>query len=143
MAYRLIYGDEERLLPWAAERIAILGFRRDAYSIGLERDGELVAVVVFDSFSECDCNMHLASDGTGKWMNRAILAAAFAYPFIQLRLNRVTGLVPSKNAQALKLNEHLGFEREGLCRKAMPDDDIVVMGLLRENCKWVPKENRT
>ncbi len=143
MAYRLIYGDEDRLLPWAAERIAIAGFRRDAYAIGLERDGELVAVVVFDSFSVADCNMHLASDGTGKWMNRAILAAAFAYPFIQLRLNRVTGLVPSKNAQALRLNEHLGFEREGLCRKAMPDDDIVVMGLLRENCKWVPKENRT
>lgn len=143
MASSLIYGDEERLLPWAASRVGIGDFRRDAYTIGLERDDNLVAVVVFDGFSTCDCNMHLASDGTGKWMNRAILAASFAYPFIQLRLNRVTGLVPATNEYALKLNEHLGFEREGLCRKALPDDDMVVMGLLRENCRWVPKENRT
>lgn len=143
MANRLIYGDDDRLLPWAKDRIGIESFRRDAHTIGLERDGELVAVVVFDGFSECDCNMHLASDGTGKWMNKAILAAAFAYPFIQLRLNRVTGLVPSSNEKALALNEHLGFIREGLCRKALPNDDMIVMGLLRENCRWVPKENRT
>lgn len=142
MAYQLIYGEEDRLLPWALERIGIESFRRDAYSLGLEREGELVAVVVYDGFSRCDCNMHLASDGSGKWMNKAILAASFAYPFIQLRLNRVTGLVPAKNQEALKLNEHLGFEREGLCLKALPDDDMVVMGLLRENCRWVPKESR-
>lgn len=143
MAYQLIYGEEDRLLPWALERIGIEAFRRDAYSLGLEREGELVAVVVYDGFSRCDCNMHLASDGSGKWMNKAILAASFAYPFIQLRLNRVTGLVPAKNDEALKLNEHLGFVREGLCPKALPDDDMVVMGLLRENCRWVPKESRT
>lgn len=143
MAYQLIYGEEDRLLPWALERIGIEAFRRDAYSLGLEREGVLVAVVVYDGFSRCDCNMHLASDGSGKWMNKAILAASFAYPFIQLRLNRVTGLVPAKNDEALKLNEHLGFVREGLCLKALPDDDMVVMGLLRENCRWVPKESRT
>ena len=142
MTTRLIYGEEHRLLPWARGRIGLQDFRRDAYTIGLERDGELVAVVVFDSFSDVDCNMHIASDGTARWMTKELLLAAFAYPFVQLRLNRVTGMVPAKNADALAFDEHLGFVREGYHRKAMPDDDIVSLGLLRENCRFIPKEYR-
>lgn len=142
MSAKLIYGDESRLLPWAAERIGISGFRRDAYSIGLERDGALVAVVVYDNFSDCDCNMHLASDGSRRWMNKELLLAAFAYPFTQLGLRRLTGLVDTRNAGALQLNAHLGFVREGLCRHALPDSDLVVLGMLREECRFISEEQQ-
>lgn len=138
MASHLIYGQEDRLLPWAQERIGV-AFRRDAYTLGLEKNGELVAVVVYDGFSEFDCNMHIASDGTSAWMNKSLLVSAFAYPFMQLKLNRVTGLVPSKNEAALKFDEHLGFEREGLHRKACGDDDLISLGMLKENCRFIPK----
>jgi len=138
MASHLIYGQEDRLLPWAQERIGV-AFRRDAYTLGLEKGGELVAVVVYDGFSEFDCNMHIASDGSSAWMNKSLLVSAFAYPFIQLKLNRVTGLVPSKNEAALKFDEHLGFEREGLHRKACGDDDLISLGMLKENCRFIPK----
>lgn len=134
----LIYGQEDRLLPWAQERIGV-AFRRDAYTLGLEKDGELVAVVVYDDFCEFDCNMHIASDGTSAWMNKSLLVSAFAYPFIQLNLNRVTGLVPSKNTAALKFDEHLGFEREGLHRNACADDDLISLGMLKQNCRFIPK----
>lgn len=143
MASNLIYGNEERLLPWAQERIGVT-FRRDAYTIGLERDGELVAVVVYDTFSQSDCNMHIASDGTKAWMNKELLVSAFAYPFLQLGLARVTGLVAASNEAALKFDEHLGFEREGYHRKAGPNGtDLISMGLLRESCRFIPKEYRT
>lgn len=142
MTTHVIYGQEDRLLPWAAERIGLGQFRRDAYTIGLERDGELCAVVVFDTFTECGAHMHIASDGTGRWMNKELLVRSFAYPFVQLGLRRVTGMVPAKNAEAIAFDEHLGFEREGLCRNALPDDDIVVMGLLKQNCRFIPKEHR-
>lgn len=138
MASQLIYGQEERLLPWAQERIGVV-FRRDAYSLGLEKNGELVAVVVYDGFSEFDCNMHIASDGTSAWMNKSLLVSAFAYPFVQLKLKRVTGLVPAKNEAALKFDEHLGFQREGLHPKACGDDDMISLGLLKENCRFIPK----
>lgn len=135
---RLIYGDEDRLLPWAQGRVGVR-FRRDAYAIGLEDDGELRAVVVYDSFSEVDCNMHIASDGTKAWMNKSLLLAAFAYPFTQLGLNRVTGLVPAKNTDALAFDEHIGFVREGYHPQACKDDDLVTLGLLRSNCRFIPK----
>lgn len=135
---QLIYGQEDRLLPWAQERTGVV-FRRDAYTLGLEKDGEIVAVVVYDSFGEVDCNMHIASDGTAAWMNRSLLVSAFAYPFIQLKLNRVTGLVPSKNTMALKFDEHLGFVREGFHPNACKNDDLISLGMLKEDCRFIPK----
>lgn len=142
MSSTLIYGQEERLLPWAEERIGTGPFRRDAFTMGLEKDGELVAVVVFDNFSAVDCNMHIASDGTGRWMNKELLLSAFAYPFAQLKLNRVTGLVPAKKPEVVAFDQHLGFVIEGLCAKALPDDDIVILGLLRSRCRFITEEQR-
>lgn len=142
MSSTLIYGQEERLLPWAQERIGIGPFRRDAYTMGLEKDGELVMVVVFDNFSAVDCNVHLCSDGSRRWMNKDILLAAMAYVFVQLKLNRITGLVPAKKTDVIAFDEHFGFEREGYCRKALPDDDLVILGLLRENCRFITEEQR-
>lgn len=138
MASRLIYGEEDRLLPWAQERIGVI-FREDAKAIGLERDGEVVAVVVFDTFSPADACMHIASDGTKRWMSKELLLAAFAYPFVQLGLRRLTGLVPAKNKEALAFDEHIGFVREGYHPHACPDDDLVSLGLLRENCRFIDR----
>jgi RimJ/RimL family protein N-acetyltransferase len=141
MSSRVIYGEENRLLPWARERIGI-EFRRDAYTIGLERGGEIVAVVVFDSFSKADCSMHVASDGTSKWMSKSLLLASFAYPFVQLGLRRVTAMVPADNEAALRLDEHLGFVREGYHPHATETGDLVSLGLLREACKFIAPEHR-
>lgn len=143
MSTTLIYGDESRLLPWAKERIGVSSFRKDAHAIGLERDGELVAVVVFDCFGEFDANMHVASDGTRRWLSRGFLTAAFAYPFIQLGLARVTGLVPESNSAALEFDLHIGFDFEGRHPKALPNGEALIsLGLLKENCRWIPEEYR-
>lgn len=138
----VIYGNEDRLLPWAQERIGV-HFRGDAKTMGIERDGELTAVVVFDNFSETDAYMHIASDGTRAWMNKQLLLSAFAYPFIQLGLLRVTGMVVATNKDALAFDENLGFVREGFHPKAGPGgQDLVSLGMLRSTCRFIPKEVR-
>jgi RimJ/RimL family protein N-acetyltransferase len=138
----LIYGQEDRLLPWAQERIGV-SFRRDAYTLGLERDGQLVAVVVFDSFGETDCAIHISSDGSRAWMSKELLISAFSYPFVQLGLLRVTGFVPASNEAALRFDEHIGFVREGYHPKAGPKgSDLISLGLLRKDCRFIPKEYR-
>lgn len=138
----VVYGCEDELLPWALKVIGLDMFRPDAKAIGLKRDGEIVAVTVYDGFSQCDCNMHIASDGSKQWLSRAFLTASFAYPFIQLGLRRVTGLVPSRNSDALRFDTNLGFEFEGLCRDALPDDDIIILGMRKAHCRFIPLENR-
>lgn len=140
--FRVIYGQDETLIPWASQRIGLDSFRPDAKAIGQERDGEVVAVVVFDGFSDVDCCMHIASDGSRKWLTRELLTRAFAYPFIQLGLRRVTGLVPADNADALRFDEHLGFVREGYHPNATKSGDLISLGLLRENCRFIPARYR-
>ena len=133
--------SDPALLPWAEQKIG-LRFRPDAKAIALLRDGQPCAVTVYDNFSQCDCNIHIASDGTRRWLNRAFIAECFAYPFVQLGLRRVTGLVAAKNRDALRFDAHLGFEYEGLLRRALPDDDVVVLGMLRESCRFIPPRFR-
>ncbi len=140
---QVIYGQEDRLLPWAQERIGVR-FRDDARTIGLERDGEVRAVVVYDNFSDTDLCMHIASDGTRAWMSKALLLSAFGYPFSQLGKLRVTGLVPASNKAALSFDEHLGFKREGFHPLAGPNgDDLISLGMLRKDCRFIPEEHRT
>jgi hypothetical protein len=138
MGSRVIYGEDERLLPWAAERIGIRSFRADARAIGFEQDGVLRAAVVFDTFSSTDCHMHVASDGSRRWLTRGFLAAAFAYPFTQMKLNRVTSPIAQSNRQALKFNLHLGFRPEGVHPQAASDGAMITTGLLREHCRFIP-----
>ncbi|AXE37179.1 GNAT family N-acetyltransferase [Chromobacterium phragmitis] len=138
MAARIAFDDHDAI-AWAAARI---GCRPESWqsprAIALRRaDNTLAAAVIFERFSECDCNIHVASDGSRHWMTRTFLVSVFAYPFIQLGLRRITGLVPASNFNALRLNQHLGFEIEGYCDHAMPEDDIVVMGMTRARCRFI------
>lgn len=140
----IVYStDDARLIPWAADRIGLARFRDDARAIGLLRHGRIAAVAVYDTWAPCDCCVHLASDGSRRWLNRAFLISGFAYPFITAGLPRITGLVPASNADALRFDLHIGWKVEGRCREAMPNgDDIIVLGMLRRECRYLPRENR-
>ena len=137
----VVYENVDEMVVWASK---IIGFqpRPDVTAIGWRESGSLRAVTLYDGFSECDCNIHIASDGSGNWLRRAFLIASFMHPFVQWRLRRVTGLVPAKNKDALLFDLHLGFKQEGYLHHALPDDDIVVLGMLRETCRYIPPEYR-
>jgi RimJ/RimL family protein N-acetyltransferase len=135
---RIILNERDRLAAWAQARIShVPSWGEWCEAIGLERDGELSAVVVYNFFSECDIAMHIAAIPGRRWLSRQFLRAAFRYPFVQLQVQRVTGYVPEKNADALRFDLHLGFKREGLMRCALPDDNVIVLGMLRDECRFL------
>lgn len=107
-------------------------------AIGLEKDGDIVAGVVFNIKSGASILMHVASDGSKHWMTPAYLAGCFRYPFIQEKCRRITGLVRADNHEAQTFNEHLGFKREGQLRAACSDGtDIIVYGMLKSECRFI------
>jgi len=138
----LIYNDPTRLMDWAISHYADAAVDGDTHTLGLEQDGRIVVVTLYNHFTAWNCAMHVVSDGSKRWCNRGFLAAAFSYPFLQLDLHRVTAYVPAKNLAALKLDISLGFRPEGLLCEAMGDDDLVVLGMLRRNCMWIPEDLR-
>ena len=136
-----IYDRQPELIEWASKVIDMVP-RDDVHALGWEEDGKIRAVTLYDTFSECDCFMHMASDGPRTWLKRAFLFTAFAHPFIQWKKRRVTVPVPSKNTDSLRFVRHLGFEQEGIIRHATKDDDIILLGMLRENCRFIPETFR-
>lgn len=139
MTTRIVHDDRERVGEWVAERIGIKESWGEWFqALGLERDGELVAGVVYNFYSVGnDIAMHVASDGSRRWMTKSFLRAVFHYPFVKLGVRRVTGYVPASNEAAQTFDEHIGFVREGVMREAAHGEDVIVYGMLRSECKYV------
>lgn len=134
----VVYGQDSRVCKWVADRIGDgeLGF--DCHGIGLEQDGELIAGVGYNIYTVAAICMHVAAVPGKRWMTRDFLWRAFAYPFLQLKCNRVTALVRVDNEESKRFVLHLGFKYEGLLRQAANDgQDMIVFGMLRDECRWL------
>lgn len=107
-------------------------------TIGSVVNGRLVAGVVYNNFSGAGCCAHIGSVGK-HWLTREFLYAIFDYPFNQLQLRRITVLTARRNKKARKFVDRLGFKYEGCVRHALPDDDWIMYGMLREECTHISR----
>lgn len=106
--------------------------------ICLLRDGKVIAAVVYDWITEANCFMHVAAEPGSRWMTRDFLYWAFHFPFEQLCVSRVTGLVDANNLAARRFDEHLGFKLEATLKGAGTDgQDACIYAMHREDCKYV------
>ncbi len=106
--------------------------------IGLEKDGDLVAGVLYEGFNGQNVWMHVAGAPGSRWMNRELLRYSFHYPFNEMGVRRISGYVNASNTQARRLDEHLGFVPEARLRGAAPDgDDVILYVMWRENCRFL------
>ena len=111
--------------------------------LGLEKDGELVAGVLYEGYNGHNVWMHVAAEDDGHWLNRAFLRACFEYPFVQLGLKRVSGLVAASNVQARRFDEHLGFQVEGVLKGAAHDgSDAIAYVMWRDQCRFIPPQEK-
>jgi RimJ/RimL family protein N-acetyltransferase len=106
--------------------------------IGLRKDGELVAGVIYEGFNGPNVWMLVAAVPGRSWLNRAYLTACFAYPFIQLGVERVSGYVYASNQDACRFDEHLGFKEEARLKGAAPDGgDVIIYVMWKKGCRYV------
>lgn len=104
-------------------------------AIGLERDGELVAGVVYEGYNGHNVWMHVAIPGR---ITKAYLRYCFHYPFVELGCSRVSGYVNASNAKARRFDEHLGFRQEAILRGAAADGgDVIIYAMTKEECRHV------
>jgi RimJ/RimL family protein N-acetyltransferase len=80
-------------------------------AIGVERNKKLIAGVAFESYNGANINMHVLSIDKN-WINKEFLWMCFDYPFNQLKVNRITGVVAETNLAARRFDEHVGFKLE-------------------------------
>lgn len=150
---RAICGYDAEIGSWVAERLPDIRAASDFgpyTSLGVVRDGRIVAGVVFYDYRKTDMMLAVAADDPG-WMTRGILRAIFDYPFRQMNCQRVSAVIDRRNKRARKLVEGIGFRMEGVLRSALRHNrDAILYGLLNDECKWIEprrtkhgKEKRT
>ena len=121
-----------------AERV--LGVKYDARAVtwltSRGQNGSILGVVVFSRFTTGNCEITVAARSSHFITKRFALAVA-AYPFIQMDCRRVTAIIAVENEKSLGLAQQLGFRIEGTLKEWFPSGDAKILGLLREDCKWL------
>lgn len=128
------------LVHWAGKKLGLKFSPKVCKTIAIIDSGNVRAVCLFDRFTEGDCCMHIASDGSVNWATPRFVYECFAYPFITLKQRRLTGLVPSRDTRTLKFDLKLGFKQEGMLRMGAPDDDLLVLGMLAQECRYITSD---
>jgi RimJ/RimL family protein N-acetyltransferase len=134
---RIVVDSPERVGLFVAKKNAMQGNFANFSAIGLEEDGELIAGVVFNDFNEVSICMHVAATEGKRWMTREYLWLCFHYPFEQLKVRRITGVVEEGNHAARKFDEHLGFVLEASLKDAGKTGDLLVYRMFKEDCRFL------
>lgn len=132
---------DDRMLDWIAKRIPGVdasAWRGLARAVGVAIDGEIVAGMALGGWERGNIEVSFAADSP-RWATRETIAKLMHWPFVQLDCHRVTTRIHVNNHRAIKLNEGIGFKREGLIREGWgPGEDCVVLGLLRSEApEWM------
>lgn len=130
-------ADRSRVLAFVQKYVP-LAFVSNMTAVGLERDGELIAGVIYEGFNGHNVWMHCAIPGR---MTREFLHYCFQYPFLELGCKRVSAYVEASNAKARRFDEHLGFKPEARLRGAASDGgDVILYAMTREGCRYVAQD---
>ena len=137
---RLIFGADDYLKKWAAKQIGIDGFG-PSVSIGVQRDGEIIAAAVYHDLRQGQIEASIAAIFSRRWASRSVLHALFAYPFNQVGVNRLLVQCSEANEKAMKMNRQLGFTQEGRLRQLYAPHDAILWGMLKDECQWIEEKS--
>lgn len=130
----IVVGDW--VCDWVARRTGGYYAPGSGNGLGWAREDVLVAGVLYDNFNGQCVQMHVAAERTN-WLVRDYLFACFDYPFNQMRVKKVLGLVDSTNQTALRFNRHLGFVHEAVVKDAGKYGDLHILTMTAQQCRYL------
>ena len=116
-----------------------VGFDR---CISVTHAGKLVGGVTYDGFLRRSIHMHVASFRPS-FLSRDFLFVVFDYPFNQLGVEVVYGLVASTNVRAVVFDRRIGFVDEAVLKGACVDGDLLILSMRRHQCRWLNYKPRS
>jgi len=122
---------------WTAIKVDGGYFQERSRSIGLKKDGEFIAGVIYENWHGRSITCHIAVTGR---MTPAYLFAIFDYPFNVCKVGKIIVPISSANITSIRFVEKMGFQEEARIKDAMADGDMVILTMPKERCKYL--ENR-
>jgi len=136
VGWHIVQGDA--IGHWVAERVQGKYFAAGSQAIGLERNGEIIAGVIYENWNKVSIVCHIAIEGR---ITKGYLKAIFHYPFEFCKVKKIIVPVCSTHAKSLKLVIKMGFVEEARVKDAAPDGDIIFLTLAREKCRFLGVKN--
>jgi RimJ/RimL family protein N-acetyltransferase len=136
LGWHIVQGDA--VGNWVAARVHGKYFAEGSQAIGLERDGQIIAGVIYENWNKASIVCHIAIEGR---MTKGYLRAIFNYPFEVCKVKKIIVPVSSTHVKSLKLVTKMGFIEEARVKDATPDGDIIFLTLAKENCRFLGVEN--
>lgn len=127
---RLLHGSG--VGQWVASRVDGTYEEGQSEAIGLERNGELVAGVIYERWNGKSVNVHLAIEGQP---TREFLWVIADYPFRQMKAHKLIAPVCSTNSRMVRLAHKLGFRKEAVIENAHPMGDVILFTMIETNCR--------
>ncbi len=131
--------DVDVLGPWAwklmgAETWSATG--RTAIG-GLDDKGKPIWAVIYDNYNPGgSIQMHIVITDP-KLVTRQAISHIFEYPFYELGVKKVIGIVNSENEAALTFDLRLGFTVEAVISDAYDMGSMYILSMTREQCHWL------
>ncbi len=129
MGWNIVQGDAVGL--YVAKQTEG-SYHYDAQSIGLERDGDIIAGVIYESFMGTSITCQIAI--TGK-VNKKYLRAIFNYPYIACNVEKIIALVIGDNHKSIKLVKNMGFTEEARIKRS--NGDMIFFTMLKSECRFL------
>lgn len=130
--------DDDRVGAWVGARLGI-DFWGEFTGLGVEKDGELIAGVIFNYYVQPSISIHVASESK-YWLSRTLLKHIFTYAFDTCKCHRVTTFVRADAESVLRFDAKIGFVQEGVMRKGTLDGcDLIILGMLEEECVYIDR----
>ena len=132
MGWHIVNGQS--VGDWVAQRIVGGYFAERPQAIGLERDGELIAGVIYENFNHKTIWCHIAIENR---ITPFYLAAIFDYPFNVAMTEKIIVSVSDSNEESKKLVQKMGFTEEARIKDACVGGDMLFFTLSREKCRFI------
>lgn len=130
-------SDIDLLGPWAWKLMGASCWSPEGRTaLGYVEDGEPKWAMIYDHYEKNSIQMHVAGDHPKYWSRRA-LQAVFEYPFYQLRVKKVIGIVNSENTRALSIHLRLGWQMEAVVKDVYDMGDMYILSMTQEQCRWL------
>lgn len=125
--------DKLAINAWIASQGGGSAWPGSYEAIGLSKDGEIVAGLVFYDTNGHNCFVNIAVTDTS--VLRKLLRLGFGYVFSQLKLHRLTFVISCDNLRSIELVIRLGAVHEATLREAGKEkEDLHIFALFRESC---------
>jgi RimJ/RimL family protein N-acetyltransferase len=72
-----------------------------------------------------------------RWISRGLLYIVFDYPFNQLGVKKIFADIRRSDVRTFQFAVKAGFKAEAGSEGVYPDDDMLVMSLYRDDCRFL------